>query len=652
MVDNYNKNLLLGITILPHFFHLPLIINLYIIIFAIYLYFQDRFNQRFSLLFFGSIGLFFGLFEYIQYLSATNLIKFYIYIEIVTSVLIYAITLQMISDINHRLVKLSPIFLIIMALFYYNNIYFLFYTIFILYIFVLSVINTNARLDLRNSAKYTTSLFITALPFVIILFIVFPRIAYKKGDFGFKQKAIITTGFGEGFNLNDSGEEVLESNQIAMEVGFKTKMPLEDKLYFRGVVFYTYDGIRKWKKSKINLKLPDIPDSKFSKKENLTSYDVIIYPHLQKIMFSLDIPTTLPKDGRISEDFIIRHKNIIKELTRYSLTSTLDYQITSLEPRLHKLALEIPKNLNPKTKELGQKIMANSKSDKEKLENIKDFMRGQNFEYTLVPSPLDSDNKIDQLLFETKNGYCMHFSAGFAILAREAGLPTRIVTGYRGNLKESIQNYLIVREKDAHAWCEVWIKDEGWVRVDPTIYSFLADGSSPAAGGQNEVQAEQKSLFWQKVSLYSMFVKYRIENWVLYYSHLKQLKLLKQIQKDKKVLFYYFAVFVGLIALIYLISKLLFRGRKEDEVVVFYQKFLKKMAKKGFVKKSYEPALSFANRVKIEEVDKITNLYLKLKYQNNSSVKILKEFKEKIKNLNNFTFKENIDSFSSCIETL
>ncbi len=51
---------------------------------------------------------------------------------------------------------------------------------------------------------------------------------------------------------------------------------------------------------------------------------------------------------------------------------------------------------------------------------------------------------------------------------RAAGVPARVVTGYQGGDINPVGNYLIVRQSDAHAWAEVWLKGRGWVRVDPT----------------------------------------------------------------------------------------------------------------------------------------------------------------------------------------
>jgi hypothetical protein len=75
---------------------------------------------------------------------------------------------------------------------------------------------------------------------------------------------------------------------------------------------------------------------------------------------------------------------------------------------------------------------------------------------------------LDQFLFETHRGFCEQYSAAFAELARSVGLPTRVAVGYqRGTLGTDGRWH--VKEKDAHAWPEVWLGPRvGWYRFEPT----------------------------------------------------------------------------------------------------------------------------------------------------------------------------------------
>jgi len=51
---------------------------------------------------------------------------------------------------------------------------------------------------------------------------------------------------------------------------------------------------------------------------------------------------------------------------------------------------------------------------------------------------------------------------------RAAGVPARVVVGYLGGEFNPAENYLLVRQRDAHAWAEIWLEGQGWIRVDPT----------------------------------------------------------------------------------------------------------------------------------------------------------------------------------------
>ena len=52
--------------------------------------------------------------------------------------------------------------------------------------------------------------------------------------------------------------------------------------------------------------------------------------------------------------------------------------------------------------------------------------------------------------------------------ARSVGIPARVVIGYQGGARNPLNGDWVVREESAHAWAELWLDGEGWVRFDPT----------------------------------------------------------------------------------------------------------------------------------------------------------------------------------------
>jgi transglutaminase-like putative cysteine protease len=74
-----------------------------------------------------------------------------------------------------------------------------------------------------------------------------------------------------------------------------------------------------------------------------------------------------------------------------------------------------------------------------------------------------------------RTGYCEQYATAMAVMARALGLPSRVVIGFTpGEVRrvtvgdDSSFDLIVVRERNAHAWVEVWFDGQGWVRFDPT----------------------------------------------------------------------------------------------------------------------------------------------------------------------------------------
>src|SRR4029077_18234349 len=99
----------------------------------------------------------------------------------------------------------------------------------------------------------------------------------------------------------------------------------------------------------------------------------------------------------------------------------------------------------------------------------------QHYEYSLqlghVPAGRDP---VDWFLFDVKIGYCEQFATAETLMLRSLGIPARLATGYSTGDYNPVLDQSIVRERDAHAWVEVWFPNDGWVPVDPSPgYSAL-----------------------------------------------------------------------------------------------------------------------------------------------------------------------------------
>jgi competence protein ComGC len=180
----------------------------------------------------------------------------------------------------------------------------------------------------------------------------------------------------------------------------------------------------------------------------------------------LDMPATAPEQGSFTKDRSIQSHTSNQTRIVYRGRSYTDYQLGTLDKlpkRTLQAALQLDYHANPKTVALAKQWRNQSKL--QIVNNALAFYRHHGFSYTLNP-PVASQHAIDHFLFESKRGFCEHFATSFVYMMRAAGVPARVVTGYQGGERNG--KYLIVRQSDAHAWAEVWLERQGWIRIDPT----------------------------------------------------------------------------------------------------------------------------------------------------------------------------------------
>lgn len=128
--------------------------------------------------------------------------------------------------------------------------------------------------------------------------------------------------------------------------------------------------------------------------------------------------------------------------------------------------LQLPQTLEEPISQLATHLTKEEISDIGKAEVICDYLK-ENYAYGEQKEKIEGD-KISYFLFESKEGVCQDFASSMVLLCRSIGLPAKYVTGYLVQEKEEQTDNYIVREKDAHAYVEVYIAGYGWMSFDPT----------------------------------------------------------------------------------------------------------------------------------------------------------------------------------------
>ena len=128
-----------------------------------------------------------------------------------------------------------------------------------------------------------------------------------------------------------------------------------------------------------------------------------------------------------------------------------------------------------RTWELAQRLKRGARTPYEFVRRVDAYLGGQDFRYDESPAPPDQGEvPLEHFLFQSKAGYCQHYSGAMALLLRFGGVPSRVATGFSPGGFRRRQGEWIVRDRDAHSWVEAWFDGIGWVTFDPTPSSTPA----------------------------------------------------------------------------------------------------------------------------------------------------------------------------------
>jgi protein-glutamine gamma-glutamyltransferase len=397
------------------------------------------------------------------------------------------------------------------------------------------------RPPLLQAAKTAGWMALLGAPIMAVMFMLFPRIAPLWGLPGDAMSG--RSGLSGSMQVGSMASLALDDT-IAMRVRFDSPRPPQSELYFRGPVLSTFDG-REWRTLRSNL-----PQRYQLAADLQTSGDAVRYqitlaannrPWLLTLDATPDKPEIVGYTPSMTADLQWQTDQPMADLVRYRATS-----YTQFRHGPQKLAvglqdyLDLPPGFNPRTLQLAAEMrrspaLAQAKTP-ELVNAVMQRLRTGGYEYTLEPGVF-GPNSADEFWFDRKAGFCEHIASSFVLLMRALDVPARIVTGYQGGDVNSVDGLWTVRQSDAHAWSEVWIAGQGWVRVDPT--SAVAPGRT----GTLMRLRPRPNVFTQAIDTVSPALSINLRalweaannnwnQWVLNYSQAKQMTLLRNLGFD------------------------------------------------------------------------------------------------------------------------
>ncbi|MHB1283359.1 MAG: transglutaminase TgpA family protein [Metallibacterium scheffleri] len=301
-----------------------------------------------------------------------------------------------------------------------------------------------------------------ALPVTLLAFVLVPRLASPLWGAPGMQQA--RTGISASMSPGAIGQ-LLVDDSPAFRVGFDGPIPPRAQRYFRAVVLWHFDG-RTWTSGSAARHLPLEPLQALGPTQR---YTISMEATRQTLLPALDMPLQAPAATRFTAARTLLADRPVDHGLRYTVSSATAYR---LQPRLgaheRALGLQLPGDDDPRARALALRWRTRYGDNPVAIiDAALHRFHDDGYRYTLTPPPLGRQ-QVDDFLFDTRAGFCEHYASAFVFLMRAAGIPARVVAGYQGGYANRAADYLLVRQADAHAWAEVWLRGRGWVRVDPT----------------------------------------------------------------------------------------------------------------------------------------------------------------------------------------
>ena len=392
---------------------------------------------------------------------------------------------------------------------------------------------------LMQAAKTASWMALLGAPIMAVLFVLFPRLAPLWGipSDGMTGRS----GLSASMQVGTLASLALDDS-IAMRVRFEGPRPLQSELYFRGPVLSTFDG-REWRPLRSGFPARMQMPANLQTSGPALRYQVTLESNNRPWLLVLDASAMQPALPGYSLSMTPELQWVadrpIADIVRYSAQSHVDFRHGPLRASASlQDFVDLPPGFNPRTLALAAELRRDPRyadaGAPQLIEAVLNRLRTGGYGYTLDPGVF-GQHTADEFWFDRKEGFCEHIASSFVVLMRALDVPARIVTGYQGGEQNAIDGFWIVRQRDAHAWAEVWVAGQGWVRVDPTsAVSPSRTGSFQRLQVPQGVLANALTGVVSPAFALNMRAMWDAMNngwnqWVLNYTQGKQLDLLKNI---------------------------------------------------------------------------------------------------------------------------
>jgi transglutaminase-like putative cysteine protease len=291
---------------------------------------------------------------------------------------------------------------------------------------------------------------------------------------------------GAGALRSTDSLDMTERPRLSDEVVFTVES--DRATFWRGETFDVWDG-RRWTRSdgRFESLLPvdrlrtaegdlgalgdDVVVQRFRME---TPYADVVHAAASAVSIEIDRPVRQRPDGTLVSAPLGRGAAYTVTSRREPLTVERLRSAQGSVPAVVAAQYAIAAPTTDRVRDLAQEIAGEAPTTYDAVLALQGWM-GERVEYTLdAPLAPKGVDVVDHFLFEAEQGWCEQIASSLVVLARELGIPARLVTGFVPGEQDAVTGRFTVRERDAHAWAEIWFSEVGWVPFDPTADVPLA----------------------------------------------------------------------------------------------------------------------------------------------------------------------------------
>lgn len=509
------------------------------------------------------------------------------------------------------------------------------------------------------------TLIVFTILFALPLFFVLPRVG-SAGLGGGQSSLATNSGFSDVVKLGGIGK-IRQSDAVVMRVRSDGQVRSQGGTYLRGVALDTFTN-SSWSKSKRFTSEPyvkgdrDVIQFDFATgRDTLLAQTIYLEPLDSPVLFGM------PRIVAVQGNFPVLNRDGYGSISFQRSEDRISYRVFSdvSIPAGDVLRtdngayrsddanyLQLPVDLDGRIAAMAASISSGRTNRYDKAVAIERYLQSS-FGYTLEQKA-GGDQPLSDFLFNVKEGHCEYFATAMAVMLRTQGIASRVVNGFSGGEYNDAADVTIVRQRNAHAWVEVYFpREAAWITFDPTPFAGQPQtGSSTGMMGGLSKYVEALEMFWiqyfvaydnQEQALIARSVRRGFSDFQSSaadgFSRAQQMiaEWWAEVRGDKGATMsaaaigtataYLVGTTVSILICIWLIRrirrlKLWERLRRrvfskhERSMVEFYEKMLEILAAKGITRRPHQTPLEFAQATGFSEVAMITKTYNEVRFGN------------------------------------